>query len=147
MATASVMDEEVRSAPARILVVEDHPLVLERVIALLRPSFDVVGTACNGREMIAEAMRLNPDVIVTDISMPEMDGIAAVRQVRAEGCRAKLVILTIYASSEFVGACLAAGGLGYVLKAQMHTDLIPAINAALSGRSFVSFWKTGGTGD
>ena len=141
MATAFAIDEDVRSAPARILIVEDHPLVLERVIGLLRPSFELVGTACNGQEMVAEAMRLNPDVIVTDITMPEMDGIAAARHLRAEGCKAKVVILTVHASHEFVEACLAEGALGYVLKAQMHTDLIPAIRAALSGRSFVSSRK------
>ena len=127
-----------RPIQTRILVVEDHPLVRERVIDLLRPSFDVVGAAGNGQEMIAEAMRLTPDLIVTDITMPEMDGIAAVRQLRAMHHEAKVVILTIHTGREFVEACLAHGALGYVLKARIYTDLIPAINAALCGRSFVS---------
>lgn len=92
----------------------------------------------NGRELITEAVRLNPDVIVVDISMPELDGIQAVHQLREKGSTAKLVFLTIHWEDEFVRACFAEGALGYVLKARMRSDLIPAINAALSNQSFVS---------
>ena len=141
METALNMNEEVRSARHRILVVDDNPIVLEHVVALLQAAFEVVGTASNGEEMVAEAMRLNPEVIVADITMPKLDGIAAARQLRANGCTAKLVFLTIHTQDEFVNACLADGALGYVSKSQMRTDLIPAVHAAILGRRFVSSRK------
>src|SRR5580704_13366477 len=100
----------------RILLADDHQLVLERVTALLAPIFHIAGVAHNGRELIAEAIRLDPDIIVADISMPEIDGIEAARQLRAAGSRAKLVFLTIHSEEEFVNACVAEGALGYVLK-------------------------------
>jgi DNA-binding NarL/FixJ family response regulator len=122
----------------RILLADDHQLVLERVAALLQSTFDVVGAARTGREMISEAIRLNPDVIVADISMPALDGIQAAHQLRERGSTAKVVFLTIHAEEEFIDACLAEGALGYVVKSHMKTDLIPAIDAALSGQSFIS---------
>ncbi len=122
----------------RILLADNHPLVLERVKMLLQPTFDVVGVAHDGQEMIEEAMRLNPDVIVADISMPGLDGILAAHRLRRTGIAAIIVFLTIHKSLEFVEACLAEGALGFVVKSQMKADLIPAINAALSGQCFVS---------
>ena len=132
------MNEEVRSARPRILVADDHPVVLQRVVALLQADFEVVATARNGREMVREAMWLNPQVIVADITMPDVDGIAAARQLRANGCTARLVFLTIHREDEFRNACLAEGALGYVAKTQLCADLIPAIRAALAGQRFVS---------
>ena len=122
----------------RVLLADDHPLVLERVTALLQSTFDVVGVAHDGLEMVDEAMRLSPDIIVADISMPELDGIQAAHRLREMGAKAPIVFLTIHESPEFVEACLAEGALGFVLKAQMKADLIPAINAALAGQCFVS---------
>lgn len=122
----------------RILLADDHQAVLERVRKLLQSLFEVVGAARTGREMISEALRLSPDVIVADISMPDLSGIEAAQELRKKGSAAKLVFLTIHAGDEFVDACVAEGALGYVVKAHMKTDLIPAINAALSGRSFIS---------
>src|SRR5512142_3368678 len=103
-----------RSMRPRVLIAEDHQLVIERVIALLQDSVEIVGTARNGREMVSEATRLIPDVIVADISMPEMNGIEAARQLRLRGCEAKLVFLTVHMDQEFVRACLAVGALGDV---------------------------------
>jgi len=122
----------------RILLADDHPLVLERVTKLLQSAFDVVGVVHNGFEMVEEAMRLSPDVIVADISMPGLDGLAAARRLREMEAGATIVFLTIHEGRELVEACLADGALGFVLKSHMKTDLIPAINAALSGRCFVS---------
>jgi DNA-binding NarL/FixJ family response regulator len=132
------MNEQASSGRARILIADDHQLVLERVAALLRSRFDVIGMVHNGLELIVETMRLRPDVIVVDISMPELDGIQAVHQLRDKGSTAKPVFLTIHWEDEFVRTCFAEGALGYVLKAYMKSDLIPAIDAALSNRSFVS---------
>ncbi len=122
----------------RILLADDHPLVLERVKALLETEFDVVGVAHDGLEMIEKAVRLRPDIIVADISMPGLDGIQAAHRLRRTGTTAIIVFLTIHKSLEFVEACMAEGALGFVVKSQMKADLIPAINAALSGQCFVS---------
>jgi len=122
----------------RILLADDHPLVQQRVTALLQSSFDLVGVAHDGLEMVDEAMRLSPDIIVADISMPELDGIQAAHRLRQMGAKATIVFLTIHESPEFVEACLAEGALGFVIKAQIKDDLIPAINSALSGQCFVS---------
>ncbi len=122
----------------RVLLADDHLLLLERVARLLQPTFEVVGVAHNGVEMIDEAMRLSPDVIVADISMPLLDGIEAAHRLREMGATATIVFLTIHESSEFVQACMAEGALGYVAKSHMKTDLIPAINAALSGCCYIS---------
>ena len=93
----------------RILLADDHRIMLERVRALLQATFDVVGAVSNGREMVSEALRLNPDVIVADISMPQLSGIEAAHELRERGSRAKLVFLTIHPDDEFVTACLAEG--------------------------------------
>ena len=122
----------------RILIAEDHRLVLRRARALLQSVFDIVGDARTGSEMVTQAMRLKPDVIVADISMPELSGIEAARKLRQEGFVTALVFLTVYPQEVFMDACLAEGALGYVVKSHMNTDLIPAINAALSGRLFIS---------
>ena len=129
----------------RILLADDYPLMLERVRTLLQSTFDVVGVAHDGHEMIGEAMRLNPDIIVADISMPGLDGIAAAHRLREMGANATIVFLTIHESPEFVEACLAEGALGFVMKSQMKADLIPAINAALSGQRFISSTRHGNT--
>jgi len=122
----------------RVLVAEDHEIVLQKIRTLLQSDFMVVGIARTGREMVAEAIRLKPGVIVTDIAMPELSGIDAARELRKEGFAAKLVFLTIYSEDEFISACMEEGALGYVVKAHMKTDLIPAIRAALLGRLFIS---------
>ena len=127
----------------RVLLADDHRLVLERVKVLLQSAFDVVGVAHDGLEMVNEAIRLSPDIIVADISMPELDGIQAAHRLREMGAKATIVFLTIHESPEFVEACLAEGALGFVLKTQMKADLIPAINAALLGQSFVSSHRHG----
>ncbi len=122
----------------RILLADDHPLVMQRVTTLLQTSFDIVGGARDGAELVREAVRLKPDIIVADISMPGMDGIEAAHRLRELGTTACIVFLTVHESPEFVEACLAEGALAFVVKSHMKTDLIPAIEAALSGQCFVS---------
>lgn len=123
---------------ASLLLADDHRAVCESVAALLELDFEVLGTVSNGEEMLAEARRLNPDVVITDISMPVLDGIAAVKQLRANNSDAKVIFLTIHDDPEFVEACLAIGALGYVVKRRLTSDLIPAIHEVLAGHRFIS---------
>lgn len=122
----------------RVLLADDHRALLERMTVLLSFSYEIVGAVSNGQELVTEAIRLNPDVIVLDITMPLMDGIEAARKLREIGLSSKLVFLTIHNEDEFVRACLDEGGQGYVLKAHMKTHLVRAIEAALMGRTFIS---------
>src|SRR5262249_23657232 len=97
-----------------VLVADDNSLVLERVLSLLQPKFEVVGTASNGRDLLTQAERLQPGIIVLDITMPVLSGIEAAHELREIGSTAKLVFLTVHSRSEFVDACFAEGALGYV---------------------------------
>jgi len=83
-------------------------------------------------------MRLKPDVIVTDISMPVLSGIEAANRLNESGCKSKIIFLTVHSDSDFVRTCLATGAFGYVVKSRITTDLIPAIQDALAGRIFIS---------
>jgi DNA-binding NarL/FixJ family response regulator len=122
----------------RILLAEDHVRMLQAEIALLSPYFDVVGTVVDGGALVVEARKLRPDVIVTDISMPFLNGIDAVHELRESGSTARFVFLTVHREREFVEACMEAGALGYVHKSCMAHDLVPAIQSALTGQPYVS---------
>ena len=121
-----------------VLLADDHPPLLEAATAILKPHFDVVGTATDGAMLVSEALRLHPDVIVTDITMPVLNGIEAVNQLRNSNFTATYVFLTVHAKEEFLEACLAEGALGYVLKSRMKAHLVAAIQAALKGQTYVS---------
>jgi DNA-binding NarL/FixJ family response regulator len=127
----------------RILLADDHRALRERVTSLLEASYEIVGAVGDGEELVKQAIRLQPDVIVLDITMPLMDGIEVARELRQRGATMKLVFLTIHQEEEFVTACLGEGGQGYVLKAHMKSHLIPAIEAALMGGTFVSSTQAG----
>jgi DNA-binding NarL/FixJ family response regulator len=122
----------------RVLVADDIASVLNAVAGLLRGSFDVVGLVPDGRAAIQESLKLEPDLVVLDISMPEMSGIEVARELKKHHCKAQIVFLTVHKDPDILATSLAAGGLGYVLKVFMDTDLIPAMNEALAGRVFVS---------
>jgi len=122
----------------RILLADDHRAMLDREVSLLQSSFEIVGIVNDGRALIGEAHRLQPDVIVLDISMPIMTGIEAAHELIQSGSTAKLVFLTVHQEAAFVHKCFSEGGIAYVIKSRMVTDLIPAINEALSDHSFVS---------
>jgi DNA-binding NarL/FixJ family response regulator len=122
----------------RLLVADDNPRVFEQLVTLLRGDFVVVAHAATGREAIDAALRYTPDAIVLDISMPGMSGLRAAEKLKERGCRFPVVFLTVHEDEEYVRAAQEAGGLGYVLKSRMASDLVPAIRAALDGRPFVS---------
>jgi DNA-binding NarL/FixJ family response regulator len=121
----------------RLLLADDHPSMLEATKSILLPYFDIVGTVGNGADLVREALRLSPDVVVTDVSMPVVNGINAIHELRASGSLARVVFLTIHSKMEFVEACMAEGALGYVQKRHMKAHLVRAIQAALAGQSYV----------
>jgi DNA-binding NarL/FixJ family response regulator len=121
----------------RVLLADDHPALLKATTALLKGQFDVVGTASDGATLVSEAVRLCPDVIVADITMPVLSGIDAAHRLRESAPSAKIVFLTVHSEEQFMKACMAEGALGYVLKSHMKAHLIPAIQAALGGQSYI----------
>lgn len=123
---------------ARVLLADDHRIVVEGLRALLQPEFELVGTAENGPELIEAAERLRPDVIVADISMPILNGIDAVKKLRQSGHDAKVVFLTMHPDVVFATRALEAGATGYVLKHSAPDELITAIHEVLKGGTFIS---------
>ena len=122
----------------RVVLADDHPNMLRMVENILEPIFEVVGKVADGKSLLEAVSKLNPDLIVTDISMPILNGIEAVENLKESGCRAKVVFLTVHSDHEFVKVCFEAGASGYVLKPQMATDLLIALQAALAEHSFTS---------
>ena len=125
-------------ARARILVAEDHELMRDRVVRLLKRDFDVVAAVSNGEALLEAAARLQPDVCVLDISMPLLSGIETVNHLKQSDSTAKVIFLTIHNDSDFVGAAFKSGAEGYVFKTRMAADLVVAVREVLAGRTFLS---------
>ena len=122
----------------RVLIVDDNAGMLARAADALTPGCLVVGKARDGREALEAARTLRPDVIVLDISMPGMSGLDTAACLKEAGSTVAVVFLSVYNDDAFVAAARVAGGLGYVLKTRLDSDLMPAVQEALAGRSFVS---------
>jgi DNA-binding NarL/FixJ family response regulator len=122
----------------RILLADDHPGVLEHAQRILASDYEVVGQVNDGRSAVDAAIELRPDLVVLDIMMPELDGFDAARELRRRGSSAKVVFLTVQQNQEYVSAALESGGVAYVLKSRMYSDLIQAVREALTGNIFVS---------
>lgn len=122
----------------RILLADDHPAVLHKLAGLLGNTYDIVGSVSNGQAALDEAISKCPDVILMDISMPILNGIETAEQLIQMHTSSKIIFLTVHEDPDFVMAALATGASGYVLKSRMPTDLVIAIQEALSGHRFVS---------
>jgi DNA-binding NarL/FixJ family response regulator len=120
------------------VLADDHTVVLEGLRRVLEPECEVVGTAADGRALLAAAERLKPDVVVADISMPLLNGIDAVRQIKKTARNVKVVFLTMHADVSYAAKALEAGGSGYVLKTSAAEELLTAIREALNGRKYVT---------
>lgn len=125
--------------PSRtVLIADDHAVVVEGLRRLLADEFEIVGTARNGRELLELARQLAPDVVVTDVSMPEIDGIAATRRLAEEGVPSRVIVLTMHEEPHFALDAFAAGAAGYILKNSAGEELIRAIGEVLSGHTYLS---------
>jgi DNA-binding NarL/FixJ family response regulator len=122
----------------RVLLADDHKETAAQLRHLLEADFDVVALVEDGQSLVTSAFRLSPDAIVTDISMPGLDGIEACAQIRRNDPEARIVLVTVHAEPILVQRGLAAGALGYVLKDAAGDELVAAVHAALGGHRFVS---------
>jgi DNA-binding NarL/FixJ family response regulator len=123
---------------SRVIIADDLPPVLATVASLLEESFDVIAMEADGQTALNAAIKLEPELLVLDISMPILSGIEVAQELKRLGNQAKIVFLTVHEDADILRACRAAGGLGYVVKVRMDSDLIPAMEEALAGREFTS---------
>lgn len=122
----------------RLLLADHHVMFTQGLQSLLHDKFDLVGTAGNGEELIAATIRLAPDMILVDISMPVLNGFDAVRQIRQIGSEAKIIFLTMYDDARLVADAFRCGGSGYILKQATGDELVNAITEVAKGNHYVS---------
>jgi DNA-binding NarL/FixJ family response regulator len=122
----------------RLLLADDHAETAEQLRKLLQPHFDVVALVEDGRALVSAVAQLSPDVIVTDISMPNLDGIDAAALILRSDPAARIVFVTVHDEPLLVERGLAAGALGYVLKDAAGDELVAAVRSALGGKRYVS---------
>jgi DNA-binding NarL/FixJ family response regulator len=126
--------------PIRIVIADDHPIVRSGLTGLLasQPEFEVVGEAGNGREAVEVVRRTRPDVVLTDLRMPELDGVGAIREMCALVPPPKILVLTTYDTDADILRAVEAGATGYLLKETPREELFGAIRATASGTSVLS---------
>lgn len=122
----------------RVLLAEDHLIVAEGLRSLIEPEFEIVGIVGDGRSLVDAAARLQPDVIVTDISMPQLNGFEAIKQIKASNKDVRLIFLTMHADVAYARIALEAGALGYILKHSAPSELSLAIRCALKRKVYIT---------
>lgn len=122
----------------RLLIADDHVMFAQGLESLLREEFELLGTAENGEELAEAALRLQPDVILVDISMPVLNGFDAVRRIRKAGCEAKIIFLTMHDDATLLSEAFRCGASGYILKQAAGEELANAIRAVAHGSNYVS---------
>ena len=123
---------------ARVLIADDHKLVAEACKGLLEPEFEVVGTVSDGRELLQAAAELRPDVVILDISMPQLNGLDAGRQLKQSMPRVKLIFMTMHEDPYLVGEAFRVGASAFLLKEAAASELTDAIDQALKGGTYVT---------
>jgi DNA-binding NarL/FixJ family response regulator len=128
------------SQKVRIVVAEDHTILREGLRSLLssNPSFEVVGEAEDGREAIKCVAKFKPDLILTDLSMPKLNGMEAIKEIKKESPGTKILVLTVHRAEEYILATFRAGADGYILKDSTHSELVMAVKKVLSGKHYIS---------
>ena len=141
------MLEASQTARTRVLLADDHTLVLEGLSKLLQKEFDLVGTASSGAEAVEMAAALLPDVVLMDISMPGLNGIDAARQLRERVPKVKVVAVTMHNNTTYVRESMKAGMAGYVLKQSAASELASAVHAVMRNERYITpaLTETGGS--
>jgi DNA-binding NarL/FixJ family response regulator len=132
------MPDESIVSKVRIVLADDHREMVANVRSTLGEDFEIVAAVEDGRRALDAVLALDPDVLITDISMPEMDGLQLAGQIKKAHCRTKIIFLTMHQDSYFVNAAMSLGASGYVTKTLMSSDLVFAIEDALKGNVFIS---------
>ncbi len=122
----------------RVLLADDHPLTLEGLRTFLEPNVESVGTVTDGRALVEDAFRLQPDLIVLDITMPLLNGIDAAAQIKKSFPKVKIVFVTMHANPAYLEAALNAGATGYVLKSAAREELLDAIRKVMNGEIYIT---------
>jgi len=122
----------------RILLGDDHPFLIEGLHRLLENRFEVVGSAADGKTLLELALKLRPDLVITDLSMPVMNGLEVTRRLREAGSKAKIIFLTMHSDVDLVLEAFRMGASGYVLKSSALEDLVAAIRSVSEGRLFLT---------
>jgi DNA-binding NarL/FixJ family response regulator len=130
--------ESPRANKIRLLVADDNLAVLGRVCAFLGDQFEIVAAVPSGEAVLSQYAALMPDLVILDISMGGINGLDVARILRDRGCEFPIIFLTVFTGADAVSAALSSGGSAYVVKPHMRSDLVPAIEAAMSGEVFVS---------
>jgi DNA-binding NarL/FixJ family response regulator len=123
---------------AKVLIADDHPVVLEGLVKLLQDKFEVVGAVADGNLLIEAAARLRPHVVVTDISMPGLNGIDALRRLKAAHPETKVIVLTMHADAQLATEAIRGGASGYVVKILAAAELVTAIDQVLEGGVYLT---------
>ena len=132
------MSESPAPLRARVLIADDHAPVAAALKRILNTEFDVIGTVGDGLSLIDAVAELAPDVIVVDISMPKLDGFSALQRLKGNGSNVKAVLISMFHEPSFFQAALDAGASAFVMKHSAYDELIPAVRAALDGRTYCS---------
>jgi DNA-binding NarL/FixJ family response regulator len=127
---------------ARILLADDHTMFVEGLKGLLHDDFELVGTVENGAVLVDSAVRLQPDIIILDISMPVLNGFDAARELRKRGTSAKIIFLTMHADGGLVAEAVRCGASGYVVKQSAGRELISAIRQVFEGKTYFPNFDT-----
>lgn len=122
----------------RILIADDHRLVLEGLKKLIELEFDIVGSAANGRDLVSTAKQTQPDIVLLDIAMPLLNGIEAARQIKADNPSIKIIFVTMQTNRDYIREAFEVGASGYVAKQEAAVDLITAIRHVQAGRFALS---------
>lgn len=123
---------------ATVLVADDRQGMVDELCRMLRPQFDIVGTASDGKSALAAVLELQPDIVLLDIEMPLLDGIRVSHEIRKQGISSRVVFVTMHQDADYISHAFETGASGYVFKSHLSCDLLPALEAVMAARTFVS---------
>lgn len=131
------MERNIVSHPS-LLIADDNPALLETLIEMLEPAYEVAAALCNGTSVLEEVRSLGPDLVILDISLGDLTGFEVARRLKETGCTAKIIFLSVHEDIDFVNAAFDLGASGYVFKSRITADLTNAINIVFNGGQFAS---------